>query len=254
MVEPKASSQIRRKLMQEAAKSSRPAIRTGTIERLIEACDVIENGTPEELIQECFGNKSGLARNRPINPSTIERVVVTKRAMGLSEWTGPKRVTIQNDQDLKSYVEARENERVKSDLPKNASSRRLRLQEAIDSIPDSMQRDLIRGELAGLHHVRNENDVLTHILKTLDPVKYEAFRDGNTHPSVSVNVTSNDEEVPKNSRKHIRDLLSRLTNNEELLAIGLELYQGRVRHKKTGRQLITKDELLVLNTLADQLD
>lgn len=249
-----ASKRILERLQKRASESPRPNQRFGTIDRVVAACDAIESGDAAKTIKEVFGKDFNLRHNPEINPTSVARYIEARQKKGGNGWTGPKRPTIQSNYDLKTYVEAREAERIKPSKAQNKTSHRDELMNAIDRIPRLVDRVLVRDHLAKLQSAKRENDALAELLKKIPPLLYDKLRNGemSQNDNLKVEGSSVKEALLDKNVVVIKRLIDRLNDEQVLSSFGLEIFRGRVRHKKKGRVLIEKDELSCLSLVAGQ--
>ncbi|WP_417792987.1 hypothetical protein [Terasakiella pusilla] len=246
----KASDALMEGLVAAAKDSPRPEARLGTLERLVKACNEIESGNAVKVIKVYLG-KDVLPseRNFKITATNIEKFVNAKR------WTGPKRQILVSDVNLKSYVEAREEERLKPIIPKRASSRRKEIESAIDKIQDIGQRQMLRHALADGFNARNEINLLTKALKNIPGLDYDnLMSDNNGNAFIEQQLSNVSCVLDVNSKKLIRTLVSRLEDERGLSRLGLMVENGRIKSKATGTALIKKDELFVLKKISGLME
>lgn len=244
MAELKTSDLIQQTLVFAARQLQRSEVRLGTIERLVRACDAIENGKALEAIKSDLGKKhiSGEA-NFKITPSNIEKYVKAKK------WSGPKRAVISSDGDLKAYVKAREEERLKPILPKRASSKRLEIEAAIDQVSDVGQRTMVRHELAAGQKARNELNLLTRALKNIPGLDYNALMGGAKPIEKDKRELTEIASLNLEDGQTLETLIERLDDIQELSRMGLEQVNGRIKVKATHADVINKRELALLRRL-----
>lgn len=244
MNEQKTSDQIQQALILAANQLRRPEVRLGTIDRLVRACNAIENGKAVEVIKSDLGKKhiSGEV-NFKITPSNIEKYVKAKN------WSGPKRAVINSDSELKAYVKSREEERLKPILPKRPSSRRLEIEAAIDHISDIGQRTMVRHEMAAGHKARIELNLLTRALKNIPGLDYNALMGGNTLIENDRCDLREKALLKLEDRQILGTLMERLDDFQALSRMGLEQVNGRIKVKATQADVIKKRELTLLRGL-----
>ncbi len=246
------SKRVLELLEKKASESPRAKQRLSTIERVVAACDAIESGEAVQVIKKALGRDYGLRSNPEISPSTVARYIEAMQKLHRADWPGPKRPTIQSDADLKAYVDAREAERVKPITPKKKTSHRELIEDAIDSLPRAADRALLREAFAKLRAAKRENDALSKILREVGALDFHDLRDGLLVGNRELNPEDDTSTALLSDKDMaiLSQLIDRLSDGDALLLVGLERYKGRIRHKKTGRVLIEKDELKCLALLA----
>mgnify|MGYP000707550849 CR=1 FL=1 len=128
----KLSAALETEMRAIARQSERPEPRLQTIERLIAACDAIEDLSGSDLIARQRGERAP-RHGYPILPTNIDHYV-RGRSLKSSEWTGPVRVTIQRDNHYRGYANARENERIKPKKVAKAGLRATQIDLALQSV------------------------------------------------------------------------------------------------------------------------
>lgn len=248
------SKRVLNLLKEKASESPRPKQRLGTIERVVAACDAIESGEAAKVMKIELGKDYSLRYNPVISPSTIARYIDAKRKQEGPVWSGPKRPTIQNDADLKAYVDAREAERIKPTMPQKKTSQREQIEDVIDSIPRVTDRVLLREAFANLRAAKRENDELSKILKKIDPLNFDKLRDGLLEGNKATNPEGRPctELLSEKDMVALKRVIDRLSDDDALSRFRLERSSGCIRHTKTGRVLIEKDELKCLSLLLPQ--
>lgn len=257
MINTKASKMILHRLRDRAREMARPEIRNATIDRLVDACDAIESKKAAALVKQAYGKDNGLSINPKINPSNIERYV---KARGKTDraWAGPTRVTIAKDPDLVAYVEAREDERIKPDLPRRPSSRWRQIEDAISKLPSTELRMDLRHELESGRQAKRSLDILTQGLRQIPGVDVNKLLDDKNVPKIRIGqdtATHQSSDKPSTitseDRDIIRRLLDRIFDQSEMSRAGLELENNRLRVVASKRPIVKPDEIDVLKRLID---
>ncbi|MBK1841655.1 hypothetical protein JHL17_30075 [Azospirillum sp. YIM B02556] len=256
----RASEMVLRRLREGAKRMGRSEVRDATIDRLVEACNAIESGAAANLVKAVTGKDHGLRLNPKINPSTVEKYV---KARGKTDkaWTGPTRVTIQKDPDLLAYVEARDDERVKPDLPKRPTPKRRQIEDAISLLPSVEVRMELRHELDAGRAAQRHLDILRAGLRKIPGVDINALLHGAGAPQIEAKSTLANGQagnaIPAMSdedRGILKMLIDRLNNPDELSRVGMEFENNRVRHKTTRQALVKPAEMALLRRLAGMTD
>lgn len=249
----RASEKILKRIEAEAQSLSRPSIRLASISRLVQACDAIESGAAAELDRRLRGPA-------PISPSNVERFVKAKCASGFRDWTGPTRVFIAQDADLKAYVAAREDERAKPlDRRKRTSQRQKDIEDALARLPIEI-RQIVRHDLEEGRLAKRRLDLLSRGLRTLPGVDVDGLLGGRIEPAlIEANSSANigNAAAPRNSftkreAELLRNLVDRLTDSNEMSRAGLLVDGRRLRMATLPRTtIIQPDEMALLLRLAE---
>lgn len=217
---PKVSMTIEGSMRSHAANLTRPEQRLATIDRFVEACDAIEDGTGSDLIAKYRGEAAPPRHGYEITPTNIENYV---RAKG---WSGPVRVTIERDKvHFRPYVEAREAERQNKRPRRRPSARTENVENAINSVPLIENRVLLREELARGSQALRDLQLLKQGLNKIAPVAIEALLCGQAGETLS----TIDEHLSEESRRLLRDLILRLQDARKMGQFGLVLVNDRLQ-------------------------
>ena len=235
-----ASQQILARLERKAAEFDKPQVRLASINRLKLACDAI--------VDEKLG------RNVSISPSSVEKYVRKRRDEGLAEWTGPTRVFISSDADLRAYVAAREDERHKpTDLRKRPSQRQRDIEDAISSINSVEMRQIVRHELEDGRVAKRRLEILSKGLRTLPAIDVDALLRGDTASSAGQNVVlpahgnAGSAAVRSRDMDVIAALLDRFNDGAEMARVGLDCDGKRLSLSSAPRPaMIRPDEMAAL--------
>jgi hypothetical protein len=255
----RASVKILERLRSQAQALDRPDVRLASIERLVAACDAIESGVAADVHQSAHGSDGGLRRNAKINPSNVEKYVKARCKLGAREWTGPTRVFIASDPDLRAYVAAREDERLKPpEAKKRPSQRQKEIEDAIARLPSVETRQILRHDLEEGRIARRRLDVLSRGLRSLPSIDVDALLRGDADQTASHDaLTALPATLPHHSPLATRDvevlkaLLERFSNREEMARAGLETDGRRIRLAMAPRTTIVRpDEMALLRRLA----
>jgi hypothetical protein len=203
-----------------AASLSRPELRSATIDRLVEACDAIEDRTGSDLIAKHRREAAPPRHGYEITSTNIEHYV---RAKG---WSGPVRVTIERDrQYFRPYVEAREFERPNKRARRRPSARTQNVENALSSVPLVENRVLLREELARGSQAIRDLQLLKQGLNNIAPVAIEALLGGQSGETRS----TIDDHLCDESRRLLRDLILRLQDARKMGQFGLVLVNDRLQ-------------------------
>ncbi len=251
----RASEQILERLRDDAQKRERSSARLGSIERLAMACNAIESGEAAQIVPALRGNG-------PINPSNIEKYVKAKFRTGARDWTGPTRVFIAQDLDLKAYVAAREDERVKPlNTRKRPSQRQKDIEDALAQLPIEI-RQILRHDLEEGYQTRRRLDVLSKGLRSEFGVDVDALLRGgagNSRGQDTLSAPQPSAPLASPLTDHdtgvLKAMVGRLQNSEEMKRAGLE-FDGRRLRISSGplTTIVRPEEMALLRRLAGLTD
>ncbi|WP_167648811.1 hypothetical protein [Mameliella alba] len=236
------SAAVEKRLREEAKAFDRPADRISTIDRLVAACDALEDGSAAAAFHH---STSARRRHTPekINPTNIDTYV---RFMG---WTGPTRTFISNKKNgLRDYVSAREDERQLGDR-KISVKPETQEESYLDRIPDVEVRQFVRFEIERRRVSERELNLVKNGLKRIPHVSLSDLFElmpRVDHTPLSNELYSHDFGTSEVSR--IRDFLSRIEDVENLRHLGLKVERGDIL-ALTGALVISKEEIEALHTL-----
>lgn len=251
---PKSSEIILSRMRAAATTSTRPDIRTSTINRLVEACNDIQSGTAAEMLGEHEKGAPNLRQGR-ITPSAIERYVRARRKTD-SNWRGPTRVTIQKNSDFLAYVSAREDERLVGERPPRGKLKTRDIESIISAVHSTEERMMLRHLLQAGRGATKELGILKAGLRKIPAIRFEELLSaaGESEQQVSVGMMQLaahlGQSLSDDDTQVLRTMVKRLTNVDELGRVGLEFENGRVRHKLTKRALLKPAELTLLKRLS----
>ena len=252
----KASANILKRLRDTALSLAKPDVRIATIDRLVDACDAVESGAAADLLEATHGKMGAGRGNRAITPTTIERYVKARRLKD-PEWTGPVRVTVQKDHDLRAYVEAREEERIKPQLPKKPTNRFRQIEGVLSKVSPIEARMLLRHAIEKGREAQRTLDILTSGLRRIPGIDIEQLTqsDSRSEEKARNRITTSAPLSPSASlhaddRAVLKALIDRLQDSDALSRLGLEYENMRIRHKQTKRALVKPDEVALLKKLA----
>lgn len=257
MTEARASQLILARINDQARTFDKPSVRLASIERLVAACDALESGAAAEAIKSVYGSDGGLGRNPKINPSSIEKYVKARFDQGARDWTGPTRVFIASDKDLKAYVNAREDERSKPMRTQvRPSDRQKEIEDSISQISSVEMRQMLRHDLEEGRLAKRRLDLLTRGLRAIPAIDVDALLRGSDKGGSSRMRTGTSPE-PRSSGvltgdelRTLQALLTRLNDADEMRRVGLELTGLRLRMAfPPGTTIIRPDEMAVLHRL-----
>lgn len=230
------SESILTRLKNEAEKFSLPERRLATLERLVEACNILENG-----FKNVSKNQSKLTSQRiiyKINPSNIEKVV---RDRG---WSGPTRSFIASSESgLLDYVKSREDERVlkHGDIAKKNSSDL----EFLGRIDDVELRQMVRREIERRKYAEQELKLIKEGLRKWPQVDVRSLMKNRiTAESIDSGIALPCEEPSSLAIEKIRNFLVRLSKND-LRSMGLKRLEGDVVSMRNA-PVAMKEELLAI--------
>lgn len=248
MADQRSSELILERLRESAQRMARPAIRIGTIDRLVVACNAIESGEAGDLIKEVTGRTGRLRLNLEINPTNIEKYV---KARGRRDqaWSGPTRVTIAKDENLLAFVQAREEERIKPFRPRRPTDKFRMIEDAISKLTTIEDRMLLRHEMESGRKAQRDLGLLRKGLRAIPGIDINHLLFG-TPPSVLAAGSLPGSAVSIGDREILLRLFTRLTDQDELSRAGLEIENNRVRVIATKRALVKPDEIALLKRLA----
>jgi hypothetical protein len=258
MINAKASEMILQRLRDCAREMARSEVRNATIDRLVDACNAIESTQAATLVKKLYGKNNDLSINPKINPSNVEKYV---KARGKTDraWTGPTRVTIAKDPDLLAYVEAREDERIKPNLPRRPSSKRRQIEDAISKLPSTELRMDLRHELENGRQAKRTLDILTQGLRKIPGIDVDKLLSSSDAQKIGTKQEidpgpSNEKPaaLTLEERNTLRRLLDRLTDRNEMSRSGLELENNRLRVVANKRSIVKPDEMAVLERLTGE--
>ena len=244
MTDGSPSGQILARLEIQAAGFDKAPVRLASLRRLKQACDAIAD--------------ERLGPNVRISPSTVEKYVKKRHKEGSADWTGPTRVFISSDTDLRAYVTAREEERRKpADARKRPSQRQRDIEDAISVIPGVEMRQVVRHELEDGRLAKRRLELLSKGLRSLPDIDVDALLNG-TAPTAPGNdgkasegsTTDAGAERSRDARV-IAALLDRFGDATEMARAGLECDGKRVRMSNPPRTAIVRpDEMAALRRFA----
>ncbi|MDN3564969.1 hypothetical protein ACFQY5_02685 [Paeniroseomonas aquatica] len=257
----RASEHILVRLRSQAETYEKSEVRLGSIERLVTACDAIESGAAAILLCKIEGSDLGLARTPKINPSNIEKYVRARQKQGSQEWTGPTRVFIASDSELKAYVTAREDERLKpAEISKRPSQRQKDIEDTVSQIQSIEMRQIVRHDLEEGRLTRRRLDILTAGLRTLPGIDVDALLRGTpggsqNRPAIGGEGVSASLTLSPEEKGILKRLLDRLADTAEMARAGLESDGRRLRLAIAPRTTIIRpDEMSLLRQLAQLED
>lgn len=258
------SEQVLRRLRYEAAETGRPDQRLATLERLVQACDAVADGSALPVVQR--GNPAAEMHFRrrwvSIVPPRIEEYVIAKRAIDRKEgrrspWTGPVASSLRKEGDgMLAYVRARELER-KGTLESGVSERPHPWWHLLEGITDEKVRLLLMRALAEGCEAKKQVAALKRaVLLCSSAFDVDAYLRGEEQPSdkrpdaaSSQIATSGSRIVPKAAAEPLSALLGRLRNNKLLAGFELEYDGARVRQRVTKETLVSSIELAAVDKL-----
>jgi hypothetical protein len=223
------------RLREEARDYVKPDIRFGTIERLVEACDAIENGEAAKVVHK----PSSHLRNKVINATNVEKYIRSKR------WRGPTRTTIAKEPDgLQAYVNAREEERKKPvQKIKPMSSQ---IEQYLGEIESTELRQFFRSEIEKRRQVEQKLKMLMSGLLKIPGIDIRSL----LHPEKYSKATTSSETTVNDERRiKVKQFLSRLRNADDLRHLGLRR-EGDDILTINGTELILSSELHALHEIA----
>ena len=252
----RASRRILQRLREDAHARDRPTPRLASIERLVAACDAIERGDGVQIDSRKRADSS-------INPSNIEKYAKARLKAGASEWVGPTRVFISQDVNLRAYVRAREDERLKPlDKRTRPSQRQKDVEDGLALLPIEI-RQIIRHDLEEGRLARRRLDLLSRGLRVMPGVDIDALLRGGAEmpleaqardqPALPAPAPSQAQALALTPREVdvLKALVGRLGNPEAMKRAGLEFDGHRVRMATAPRTAIVQlDEMAVLQRLA----
>lgn len=254
------STKILERLRREAAETGRPDQRNATLDRLVEACDAIADGTAGSVVAKGNAAAKGSFRGEsvPINPPRIENYVIARHAIDVqngeerSPWTGPVASSLRKEMNgMLAYVRARELERRSrsSGAEKPASEGWWRL---VDGIADEAVRLKLIRELSEGAEARKSVTALKAAVRLCSAsFDIDAYLRGETQPaSQSLPSPSGQLSLDAAQRRSLRQLAKRLTDKGELAGFDLEFDGKRVRQRSTKSPLIRAEEVEVLRLIA----
>ncbi|TAZ42052.1 hypothetical protein [Rhizobium ruizarguesonis] len=242
------SAKIMSRLLQEA-RDNGSVRRLGTLARLKEACDDIISGRALELARE---------KNWPLNYFHPHRRLVARSVHEYrrlrqyisprTEEPGPTKDTIAHDDDLSSYLRARDEERKDARPPSRRGTRALRSDEIIMAKLEFSEQAIVRAELEEGRLARLRFNTLAaffHKLSGVDLQNRESFSFEDVSREIKRQIANDD-------RLAIADLVARLHDNRFLAGIGLqyEPQSGRVMTDIGDLVLVPANELRVLVRLS----
>lgn len=230
-----------------AAKGMQPQhslTRFGTIDRLVEACDAIEDQSGSDLIARERGDASPPRHGYEISPRIIENYV---RGRGRTSpiWTGPVRVTLQRAPELLEYVKARESERHKVKRSRKTGPKSKQIELALQSVLPIEYRLLLIEEIDLGKRAMRELQLLKEGLGKIEAIDIDALLGGRA-PSAATS-----EILGKEDRKTLINLVIRLNDSTRMGRFGLTIEGDRVLQVGALESvLVTPPEMRLLKRLA----
>ncbi|MBO6827134.1 MAG: hypothetical protein JJ879_13085 [Sneathiella sp.] len=244
---PKTSVQQMKRLKIEAQSFGYPERRLATLDRLVAACDALENGKARPIIEKHTGKPF---RQLKITASNVEKFVRAKGASD-SDWSGPVRSTIAGDEDLISYVRTREEERVIKTGKTPVSTRfPTEVENLLGEIPSIEHRQAIRRKIEEGRIAIQKYKLLKSGLKNIPGIDADALLRNPSNGSKSLpQISTTENTIDFETRRLISKLHSRLTDENELSRIGMKYASGSLTSSANGTILATKSELEALYKL-----
>lgn len=254
------SSQILARLRREAEKLGRPEQRLATLERLVEACNSIADGSARAIVRR--GNLSAEVNFRrastPIIPPRIQDYVLARRTIdqrkgiGGSVWTGPVASSLRKEGDgMLAYVRAREQERVATASPLKAATK-LEWWHLVDGVTDDAVKARLMRELSEGSEAKRAVATLKAAVRLCSPsFDVDAYLRGDESCATPVSTPAlpspkDGAALSPGSKTAIAQLTSRLTDNTALAAFDLEWDGKRVRQRTSKETFASLDEIAAL--------
>lgn len=238
--------------LKRQAESAQDSRRTGTLSRLVEACDDLLSG-------EAYKRAKAARRDPEVfNPNFLRlssNIVASYiRLRGHLEgsgtsWTGPVAVTMRSDKDLMAYLKLREVEAKRPGRARSRGPRSRKLEEIVDGLQSITDQAVLRQALADARQWKRELDILLAALRRLPGIDIDALREGRaTAPSSGSGGAAT---LAPDDIKTLRGLLGRLRDNNRLPEFGLVFRKGRVKMDfAPDTDLILPEEMSLLARLA----
>lgn len=215
-----ASSTILQRIRNDCLKLKKPGPRQTNIDRMVAACDAIEQGEAEAPIRAA-SNSARVTLPLKITPTNIARYC---RGMG---WSGPSRTYLHRSSNgLIGYINAREEERLLSS-PKPRRKPSTQDESFLDEIPSIEVRQFFRLQIERRRAAEQELKLLKYGLKTVPGLDLDALLDPSRirKTSVAANETSPDASLPAGG---LSSLVARLTDFEQLRHLGMKRDRGDI--------------------------
>lgn len=256
------SAAVLRRLRSEADALGRPPQRHATIDRLVEACDAIADGSAADVLRRASSSDPSLKktfeihykRGTPVAVSTprIDEYVKARRLVDLgqgclkSAWTGPTSAVIRGDEGLRLYVHCREREQ---GLKKSALKRR-GLDADIDMITDMDGRQRVWFAIQEGQEAKRQLALLKKGLMTIPGINVYALLGQPDAQAMETQPPSPSTDLKASDLDALAELLKRLTDPACLSGFELIFDGSRIKHKVTKETLIDKTALAALQVIA----
>ncbi|MDV7143525.1 hypothetical protein R3X27_12625 [Tropicimonas sp. TH_r6] len=227
------------RLMVDAQQFAKPEVRVATIDRLVAACDAVENGEAAKAVH----NPSSMLRRRAINATNVDKYI---RAMN---WRGPTRTTIAKDIDgLQAYVKAREEERSK---PKTKGKPLInsQIEARLAEIESLELRQFFRSEIEKRRIADQKLKLLVSGLLKIPGIDVQVLLEPGRDDRHKILPTPSNEFVSEMNRSKVLNFLKRLSDEDELRHLGLRK-EGEDILSLTGADIILGDELQALHEIS----
>jgi len=217
-----------------------------SLERMKEACDDIISGKAKDKAVEAKHSAS-LFFKRQASPETIMNYC--KKVLG---YPGPHSVTIRNNREWLSYIEARNDEANSNTRPSRPSNHQKEINKALDRIGLMDDRDLLWREIEIGRKAQAELNVIRHFLTQLAPINLDKLKDGRLDIE---SIRSASVGLDIKSRRTVNGLVARLTDNEFLGPFELAFNGKSVQMSYGPRSnFINMDEIVLLKRLVGIAD